>query len=87
MIDRQHALILIPTGVGLVDGRRNCLLIYVTYVERATPTSVVYCCVMIQQNATFGAWGPGSGVYSLQIRTLVKFLYNAPSLQVSSSYV
>jgi len=45
----------------------------------------VYCCVTTQQNATFWDVGTWDGAYDPQIRTLLRFLYNALSCQISSS--
>jgi len=42
---------------------------------------------MTQQNKTFRDVGTQGGAYDPQIQMRVRLLYNAPSRQVSSSYV
>jgi len=53
-----------------------------------THIRLVIFCVLTQQTATFlgrGDWGPKG--YDPEIRSRARFVYTAPSRQVSSSYV
>jgi len=54
-----------------------------TDIQCDTPIS----CITTQQNTTFWGVVTREGIMTPQIETWARFLYNAPSCQVSSFYV